>query len=416
VVTVPSVLVTDAGRGSAVAIIRSLGQRGWNVVAAASNRLVPGFYSRYTSAVVRYPDPILDPGGTVDVLVDAVTRHAVDLLIPVTDEIILPLSMARARLDARCRVAMPDDAALESVLDKLVTVQLARSLGVPVPDSVAVDTVEQAVREAAQFGWPIVVKPRRSYAWRPDHAPARRCVVSYAGDEAELRHAVEATAGVGALLQRFHSGTGRAVCLLLHEGRPIAAFQYRRLREVPPTGGASSLRESEALDSQLYDAAVRMLAALRWTGLAMVEFKSGDDGSVLMEINGRVWGSLPLAVASGMDFPGRLADLCMNGPPSAGQPVDTGYRVGVRSRDLALEQAWIAAVLRGRPPVVGTLPPRRAAVRVALRLLSPRDGYDVLRWRDPCPGLIDVARVISKPAWRKPTTAASSLGVRRSAD
>lgn len=392
----PTVLVTDAGRGSAVACIRSLGRQGWNVVAAASNRLVPGFHSRYTGAVVRYPDPARDPDGAMNVLLDAADRHRVDLLIPVTDEIILPLSAARDRIPPGCRVAMADTAAIECVVDKLATVELARSLNVRVPDSVTVDSIEQAVREAPHLGWPIVVKPRRSYDWWPGDASTRHNV-SYARDEAELRRILEAMVGVGVLLQRFHVGTGRAVSLLVHQGTPIAAFQHRRLREVPPSGGASGLRESESVDGDLYSVAARLLAALRWTGLAMVEFKTGDGGSVLMEINGRIWGSMPLAVASGMDFPAHLADLYLNGPPPAGQPVDTDYAVGVRSRDLELEEAWIAAVLRGRPPAVGTLPPRRAALGVALRLLSPRDGYDLLRWQDPFPGLIELAKLMSKP-------------------
>lgn len=393
----PTALVTDAGRGSAVAIIRSLGRQGWNVVAAASNRLAPGFYSRYTTAVVGYPDPENDPDGALDVLAEAVVRHGVDLLIPVTDEIIIPLTADRGRLPSRCRVAMADAAALERVVDKLATLELARSLGVPIPDTVTVDSPEQALQEAEPLGWPIVVKPRRSYEYQPGHVPTRRWV-SYAQDEAELRHAVGATAGVGALLQRFCPGTGRAVSMLTCEGTPLAAFQHRRLREMPPSGGASALRESEAVDAQLYDAAARMLAALRWDGLAMVEFKSCDGGPVLMEINGRVWGALPLAVASGMDFPARLADLYLNGPASEPKEVDTEYAVGVRSRDLDLELSWIAGVLRGRRGVVGSLPPRREALGVALRLLSPRDGYDVLSWKDPRPGLVDLAKVLSKPA------------------
>ena len=395
----PTVLVTDAGRGSSIAIIRSLGRQGWTVIAADSHRFSPGFHSRYTRATVRYPSPGGDPGGATDVLIDAVARHHVDLLIPVTDEIILPLAVVRDRLPDYCRVAMAEGAALEAVVDKLVTVDLARSLDVPVPDTVAVQTGDEAVAAAGELGWPLVVKPRRSYDWRPGHPPIRRSV-SYARDESELRRAVEASASVGALLQKFHLGTGRAVSFLAHDGVPLAAFQHLRLREVPPSGGASALRVSEAVDRELYDAAARMLAALRWTGLAMVEFKSGDTGSVLMEINGRVWGALPLAVASGMDFPARLAELHMSGPPAGSPAVDLGYRVGVRSRDLELEQAWIVDVLRGRPPIVGTMPPRRAAFGVALRMLSPRDGYDVLSRDDLYPGLIDLAQVLSLPVRR----------------
>ncbi|MHB1931195.1 MAG: hypothetical protein ACYCUG_17530, partial [Acidimicrobiales bacterium] len=72
----------------------------------------------------------------MNVLLDAADRHRVDLLIPVTDEIILPLSAARDRIPPGCRVAMADTAAIECVVDKLATVELARSLNVRVPDSV----------------------------------------------------------------------------------------------------------------------------------------------------------------------------------------------------------------------------------------------------------------------------------------
>ena len=50
-------------------------------------------------------------------------------------------------------------------------------------------------------------------------------------------------------------------------------------------------------------------------------------------------GSLPLAVRSGMDFPGRLADLLLDGPPPPDAPVATDYRRGVRARNLRLELA-----------------------------------------------------------------------------
>src|SRR5436309_8805948 len=80
----------------------------------------------------------------------------------------------------------------------------------------------------------------------------------------------------------------------------------------------------------------------------MVEFKIGVDGPKLMEINGRVWGSLPLAVRAGMDFPARLADLLLDGPPAPTALPATDYRVGVRARNLRLDLSWIGAVATGR--------------------------------------------------------------------
>ena len=181
------------------------------------------------------------------------------------------------------------------------------------------------------------------------------------------------------------------------EGRPLAAFQHRRLREVPPTGGASSLRESMPVDPVLLDHTVRLLGPLGWTGLAMAEFKVGRAGPRLMEINGRIWGSLPLAVRSGMDFPARLAEALLG---AGAQPVEgchSDYAVGVRSRDLELELRWIGAVLRGvRALPATTAPARRDAVRAAANLVRPGDGYDVLSLGDPRPGVAEIATLVAR--------------------
>jgi ATP-grasp domain-containing protein len=194
------------------------------------------------------------------------------------------------------------------------------------------------------------------------------------------------------LLQEYRAGEGHGVELLTDRGRPLAAFQHRRLHEVPFTGGASALREGVALDPVLYDHASRLLAALRWTGLAMVEFRVGPDGPLLMEINGRIWGSLPLAVKSGVDFPLRLVELHLGRPldPSSGA---AGVE-GVRSRNVGLELVWIASVLRRhrRYPFLPA-PRRREALAAALRLPFPRDGFDVLCRDDPLPALAELAAV-----------------------
>jgi predicted ATP-grasp superfamily ATP-dependent carboligase len=196
------------------------------------------------------------------------------------------------------------------------------------------------------------------------------------------------------LLQEYCAGAGDGVELLLHEGRPLAAFQHRRLREVPITGGASAFRESVPLDPLLLDYSTRLLRELRWTGLAMVEFKSSAGGPRLMEINGRVWGSLPLAVRSGMDFPRRLAELTLNGPPPDGE-LDTSYRVGVRARNLKLDLVWIANVLLGRKHYSFLPAPRRAqAITALLELFHPQLKSDVFMLEDPWPGVAELRDVV----------------------
>jgi predicted ATP-grasp superfamily ATP-dependent carboligase len=387
----PRVLVTDASRGSAIAFIRSLGRRGVEVVAGDHHPRSPGFRSRYASRRFVYPDPATAPEAAIDELLGEAARRKVDLVVPVSDEVLLPLSAARERFDGVCALAVPEPDALAVVTDKRATLALGRRLGVPAPRTALAHDVDEALAAAPDLGWPVVVKPVASRVYRDGAVTAHR--VAYADGPEALAREVGLLAGrCPALLQEYRAGEGHGVELLTDRGRPIAAFQHRRLHEVPFTGGASALRESVALDPELYGHAARLLAALRWTGLAMVEFRVGPDGPLLMEINGRIWGSLPLAVKSGVDFPLRLVELHL------GRRLDASAHAsgaeGVRSRNVGLELVWIASVLRRRRryPFLPA-PRRREAVAAALRLPWPRDGFDVLCRDDPLPALAELAAV-----------------------
>jgi predicted ATP-grasp superfamily ATP-dependent carboligase/thymidylate kinase len=397
----PSVLVTDAGRGKAIAIIRSLGRRGWRVLAADSCPRSPGFYSRFATERLLYPCPHAAPQEFVETLLDAVRRRGIDLLIPVTELVILPLAEARHRFEGACKLALPEATALAAVLDKRRTVELAEHLGVPVPRTRQVHSTQEALRECASFAWPVVLKPWASKLHLGQaiiEAPA----VCYARTEEELARYMERFEGrCPVLLQEYCGGPGQGVELLLHNGRPLAAFQHKRLREVPIHGGQSAFRESVPLDPVLYAYAVRLLRELKWTGLAMVEFKVGPAGPKLMEINGRVWGSLPLAVRSGMDFPARLAELYLHGPPDHETMPDTSYTVGVRARDLELEMVWIVSVLAGRwRDPIGVTPSRCQGLKALVQLFNPAYKFDILSLNDPCPGLAEILKIISRFAGR----------------
>jgi predicted ATP-grasp superfamily ATP-dependent carboligase len=397
----PTILVTDSGRGSAVAIIRSLGRRGWRVIAGASDPLSPGFRSRYVVDRIVYPPPASSPGEFVDAILEAVRRFGIDLIIPVTDAAILPLVGERHRVEALCKLALPDSSALSAVIDKGRTLELAGQLGVPVPRSEVVVNREEALAAAHLMGWPVVLKPKASSRY-PNRTKVDAFHVAFASNESELAvemHRLEGRSEV--LIQEYCPGGGEGVGLLMDRGRPLAAFQHRRIHEVPVSGGASALRESVPLDPTLYSYSVKLLGALEWTGLAMVEFKVGERGVRLMEVNGRVWGSLPLAVMSGVDFPSRLVELFLGSAPEPGMEPQLEYRVGVRARNLELDLIWIGSVLRGRPRFgfLGT-PPRSQAVSALLGFFAPGCQSDMFALSDPGPALAELPKIAGK-LWRK---------------
>ena len=396
--TGPVVLVTDAGKGSALAFIRSLGAAGYTVIAADAERSSLGFRSRYAHACELYPAPAHDPNGFVEAVLRIVRARGVALVVPVTDWTIRPLAARRPELEAETRLAIAEDDALSVVMDKTETLRLAERLGVPVPRTRIVHSVDQALAAAPELGWPLVLKPQSSVDGRGDD----KLEVTYAASVDELARRMRPFEGrLAVLLQRYLRGTGAGVSLLASAGRPLAAFEHRRLHEVPLTGGASSYRESAALDPVRYAYAARLLEALRFTGLAMVEFKVAPERTELMEINGRVWGSLPLALASGVDFPVLLTRLYLEGEAAVGPFAPGRYRVGVRCRHLGTDLLWMAQTLvqRRRHPALAI--PSRAELLPALAgLFNPKNKLDVQCLDDPWPGLVELPRIVRR-LWSK---------------
>jgi predicted ATP-grasp superfamily ATP-dependent carboligase len=124
---------------------------------------------------------------------------------------------------------------------------------------------------------------------------------------------------------------------------------------------------------------VRLLDALNWQGVAMIECKrDAETGAyVVMEINGRFWGSLQLAIDAGVDFPALLV-RCARGERVA---ETSDYRVGVRSRWFWGDVDQLYLQLRAGRSV-------RALIEF-LRMSPGRTRSEVWRWRDPVPFLVE---------------------------
>src|SRR5262249_44329675 len=114
-----------------------------------------------------------------------------------------------------------------------------------------------------------------------------------------------------------------------HQGKCIAVFQHRRLKELPHTGGFSVTAVAEAVNDNLLQSSLALLDALRWHGIAMVEYKVDADGrAVLMEVNGRYWGTISLPILAGLDFPLYHWQLVHGERPA----IPERYAVGTRWR------------------------------------------------------------------------------------
>jgi len=374
------ILLADGGPPAALACARSLVRAGYRVEASRSG---VGDRAPHSRGVDTFPAPspaVEAPEFSREVLAKARAGDRA-IVIPCSEGAVLALEIRRAEIEQVADVLLPPSAILARVLDKRLTLEAAEKAGVAVPRTFAAENA--AALGGCPIPFPAVVKPCRS-RWVTSGGNVAGSGPAFAADATGMRAAAERMLDQGcpaALVQEWVPGTGVGVSVLMREGRAAAVFVHRRLREVHPAGGPSSAAESVAPEPALVDPALALLRELRWEGLAMVEFRrEGTAAPVLMEVNGRPWGTLGLAVDAGVDFPRLLVERFAGPPPP--------YRVGLVRRWLAGDVKRLLLTMRGRPR---GFPGRFPSVGEAIGDILVRGAPDfVFRWADPGPFLGEV--------------------------
>ena len=303
-----------------LAVVRSLGRSGHRVTVMDDTGRALSSFSKYCNGFVRTGSPSRDPLVFLDRLRSVIAQRKIDLVIPMDDAEIDLLQSQWTTIGYNCALAAPSLESYGVARDKLQTVRLAERLNLRIPRSFEVSDRDCIMRIPEAVGLPAIIKPRRGSGSRGFRfIESKKClelVASSIGDHDEL------------LAQEFiPSAGGIGVSLLMKDGAVRASFTHRRLLEFPDTGGPSLVRES--CHNQIAESGAReLLETLKWNGVAMVEFRldSRTGKPVLMEINPRFWGSLPLAIACGIDFPKLLCDMYEFGDvaPSRSYPDGVG--------------------------------------------------------------------------------------------
>jgi len=388
-VTLEPVLVLDANERSALAATRSLGRRGVPVVTAEAAPTTLAGASKYCRASFVYPSPYREPAAFLHVLRREAAARGTRLLLPMTEVTTHLLVQHRADL-AGLAIPFGTAEALEALTDKRSVHALAKQLDIPVPETRLVECPDAAAMATAGLQFPVVMKPYRSRIWSQGRWIS--AAVRYASSLDELRRlaqTLEAFSRHPFLVQEYVEGHGAGVFGLYDQGRPLTFFAHRRLRERPPSGGASVLSESVELDPHLRELTRRILDHVGWHGAAMVEFKVRPDGRpYLMEINPRFWGSLQLAIHAGVDFPWLAYQLAAGITPD---PVDR-YRIGVRNRWLLGDVDHVYLSWRESRGLNAT---RRAIVGF-LTAFGTGTHHEVDRWDDFRPFVVELKRYFTR--------------------
>lgn len=382
------VLVTDGENRSALAVTRSLGRKGYEIFVAGLKAGNISASSKFCRKSIITPDPLGDGSGYAKKILEAVVDEMIDIIIPLSEQSIYQLNKVRDRLPGKVILTCARQDKMDAVSNKFELFQLAKKSGIPIPATIFVDGLEDFLNKEPLIPvFPVVVKP--AFSRLVTGGIILSTGVMYAADGNELRRLYETRPELRhpSLIQEVIKGDGTGLFTLFDSDRHLVLFSHRRLLEKPPSGGVSVMSESVSLDPEMVSAAGKLLSTIGWKGVAMVEFKRDirDGVAKLMEINGRFWGSLQLAVSSGVDFPSLCLDYYLGRSPKS---LLSAYNVGHKLKWTFGILDHLLIRLKNRDHDLNLPPGAYTRKQVARELLCCRDqntSLDVYESEDPGP-------------------------------
>lgn len=300
------VLVIGDDTRSFLACVRSLGRQGLEVHVAPNTLSSPALASRYIKQVHILPYYLGDGQEWLTATRALLEKERFALVLPCEERSLLPLIRHQHEFPPETRLAIPDERALDAFFDKVRTRELASRCDVPVAQA----HLFHAEGPLPQT-FPLVAKYRKSYSWPDLYVRTQVKIVKSANELAQWLQAHQPP-DQEVFFEHLVPGVGVGVSVLCDRGEVLQAFEHQRAHEV---SGSSFYRKSMPLHPERLAAVQRMVSAIQYTGLAMFEFKVDQPTGQwhLLEVNARPWGSLPLPVAWGVDFPYRLYQLLVLG-------------------------------------------------------------------------------------------------------
>lgn len=388
------VLVTDGHFRKTLAVVRSLGRKGVQVTVGERTFLNTSFFSKYCHRRMIYPSPGRYPAQFIDLLLKELKENRYDCLIPMEEETLLVVAKYRSDITKYTNLLMPDLKKIEFVRDKGNLVRFAETQGIPVPKTYypppfptlphqgggenggisplrQIDGINSALTLSPWGrgeGEGYVIKPRIS------SGSFGIIYVKNRDDLLPSYQKVHERYPFPLIQEYIPDGGGTFGCSALfdEDSNVKAAFVHKKLRMYPVRGGPSTLREG-VNHPRIMELGLSLLRSLNWVGIAMLEFKVDPRDGIpkLMEINPRFWGSLQLAIFSGVDFPYLMVRMAQ------GERFDPilHYETGKRCRWLLLGD--ILHFLNN---------PKRFHLQPSFfRLFEPNTCDDILSKDDPLP-------------------------------
>ena len=273
------VIVTYARGWQSLAVTRSLGRRGVEVITADEVAMTPASFSKYSTASFTYPDCSKNPDEFLDQLESEIIRHKPDdpdtpyVLMPIHKETYL-IAKHRERFEAHIRVPVPSIEQIEEVHNKGTLAAYAQENGLCAPPTIFPASIEELESRADEIALPAFVKLRESAAGVGiAKVDTREELITYFKSLVEdYGRAPEDYP----IVQQGVPGDDYCGTTLFDRGKLIACMTYRNIRQFPADKGAGVVRETVKAE-KMESVCEALLGPKGWHGVAEIDFRWTGD-------------------------------------------------------------------------------------------------------------------------------------------
>jgi predicted ATP-grasp superfamily ATP-dependent carboligase len=295
------------------------------VTVSSAKRVAMAAWSRATERRITLPDAGASPEHFVDELADHVASGAWDVLVPGSEASLRPISTARGKLEPHIALGLPPHTVVLGSLDKLVLHRTAVEVGLAAPASISCENRSGALAAAEELGFPVIVKPARSFRAASDGSLEQKGPV-IVREQRELDAAVRRV-GEPLTVQQFVSDPRIVSCAGVRLPEGLAGFTVAQYTRTSPPGVgsaafATTVQPPDGVRARVED----LLTQIGWEGMFELELLDQGEGRFgAIDLNPRPFGWLSLAIGAGANLPAIWCDHVLRRHTAAATDAAPGY-------------------------------------------------------------------------------------------
>jgi len=291
---------------SSLGVIRSLGLKGFQLIALYYDKTDFSHVSKFVDQKVRVPHPRKEDE-FIEILLKNSDRWTGAFIFDTDDNVTVSISKNKRELTRYYKIGIPDWDTIRKFINKQETYKLAHINKVPYPRTIFPSTLGELHGIKDKVEYPCILKPYISHEFRSKFRSKNFIVHNY--NEMVSKFNICLESGQDVMVQEIIPGPISNIynqtVYINSSGNLNARFLRIKLREDPPQFGITRVAISKDRIQELEEFTEKLLKEAGFKGIATAEYKKDprDNKFKLLEVNARTTRSNWHGTYCGVNFP-----------------------------------------------------------------------------------------------------------------